>query len=86
MSASKLSELAEGLQGEDYLKELAQLDPSFLSEKDSLALDIMADLSQRLVLAEEVIGLLTKERDEARRLVGILVGQVEATLSRLGEA
>lgn len=73
---SLMTELAKGLQAEDYLEELAVLDPRCLDDKDSLALDIMTDLAQRLALAEEVVELVTQERDNARALVLFLTGQL----------
>jgi len=38
--------------------------------------EVLMAVTQRLALAEEAIDQLVQERDEARRLVGILIGQL----------
>ena len=38
--------------------------------------EVLMAVTQRLALAEEALDQLVQERDEARRLVGILMGQL----------
>lgn len=62
----------------DNMIEVLELEGSL----GNLGGEVLLAVTERLALAEEAIDQLVRERDEARKLVGILLGQLKEEASK----